>query len=553
MIFILSVYSCRITNQDLTLDDLHDKQEITGGTKIDCSRFKNQVVEKVFLNGEEYTNGQILDLSEAGFYRIEVIWTNAGNSNSDVIRIVILDKERGEAEWGLKKWTPASLSMDMMVDTKIKLIYPSAAPGDVNIPLVVLVNDEIGNSTSNYNASLGSLNFKIKRGIGSIQIPPEDRDDPNLDIGNRNFMVETTTTEKPPILLHGVYSEDISIPGGSLVSISSDLTMQEGTTLTIDTGSFVIISPAVNLYINGTLLIRGSPEDPVTITCSDPAGSWGGIIGKSSSHRIDACNAIFCQSGYHSGEGYNYGHAKRQALFYSENGILSFSHCYMIDHAGQVFYPVSSTLNLEYSLVQRAKTGGQINSSELQINHCIFTDFPDDSFAYQDEDNDCLYLSGSNAIINKSLFMFAKDDGLDSGGDGGGDIRVMDTRFEAIFHEGAALSSGGTTTKSHTISGCTFSNCGQGLELGYSSPNHLVTVDSCLFFENGIGIRYGDNYTYQHQGQITVSNSESVYNIDRDIWNMVRNTWSADTLKMQFNNVSVSREVPMYPNLLIHE
>jgi hypothetical protein len=553
MIIILSASSCRLENSDLTLDDLDDKQEITGEVTVDCSKYKNQKVEKILLNGEEYGSGQVLDLTESGFYRFEVFWTNGGYSNAEVIRIVILDKERGEAEWGLKKWIPKELSTDIMDDSEVSLIYPPDAPPGVNMPLIVLINDKFGHSASDFTASLGSQNFRIKSGIGSVQIPPGEHNNPDLIIGHRNFILETRATEKVPVLLQNVLSEDTFIPEGSFVKIESDLTLQEGLTLTIDTGSFVIIDPAVNIYVNGTLLIRGSQENPVVFTCSDPAGTWGGIIGKSSGHRIRASHAIFCQSGYHTGDGYDYGHAHRQALFYSENGILSFSHCYMIDHAGQVFYPVSSTLDIQHSLVQRAKTGGQINSSRLTVWHCIFTDFPDDSQFYRDEDNDCLYLSGSDATISQSLFMYAKDDGLDSGGDGGGDIQVTGTRFEAIFHEGAALSSGGTTTKSHTFKDCTFTNCGQGLELGYSSPNHMVTVDSCLFFENGIGIRYGDNYISQHQGIISVSNSESIFNYDRDIWNMVRDTWSADTFKMQFNNVMVSKEDPQYPNLLIHE
>ena len=108
-------------------------------------------------------------------------------------------------------------------------------------------------------------------------------------------------------------------------------------------------------------------------------------------------------------------------------------------------------------------------------------------------------------------------------------------------------------SKYHVFTHCVFTNCGQGLELGYSSPNHRVTVDSCLFYGNGIGIRYGDNYVYEHQGTLSVSNSESIYNADRDVWNMLRESWSADTSKMQFRNVWVSVEIPMYPELKVRE
>ena len=149
--------------------------------------------------------------------------------------------------------------------------------------------------------------------------------------------------------------------------------------------------------------------------------------------------------------------------------------------------------------------------------------------------------------------MYAVDDGLDSGGSQGGEVHVSNTRFESIFHEGAALSSGGSDLKNHYFTSCLFTDCGQGLELGFSSPNHTVTVDSCSFVQNGIGIRYGDNYASSHEGAIFVSNSDIVQSSSYDVWNMVRELWEADTAKMVFSNVRVSKANPLYPQLIRYE
>ncbi|RLD96092.1 MAG: hypothetical protein DRJ29_00990 [Bacteroidetes bacterium] len=210
-------------------------------------------------------------------------------------------------------------------------------------------------------------------------------------------------------------------------------------------------------------------------------------------------------------------------------------------------------MELSDCLVQRAKTGGQMNESELAMDRCIFTDFPDDSDEYRDEDNDGLYLDRTNAVISKSVFMFAKDDGLDSGASGGGEVLINNCRFEANFHEGAALSSGHSVVKLHRITNSVFTNCGQGLELGYSSPMHQVEVDSCRFIGNGIGIRYGDCYEMSHQGYIHIRNSESLENNDYDVWNMNREHWAADTSHMSFENVHITTANPMYPELIIYE
>jgi hypothetical protein len=225
----------------------------------------------------------------------------------------------------------------------------------------------------------------------------------------------------------------------------------------------------------------------------------------------------------------------------------------MTDHVGQIFYPTNATLILDDILVQRVKTGGQVNFTDLTIRNSFFTDFPDDSYIFRDSDNDALYLNASDAVIDNTMFMFAKDDGLDSGADYGGEITVTNCRFEACFHEGAALSSSNQVVKKHTFSGCVFTNCGQGVELGYSSPNHNVLADNCMFLNNGIGIRYGDNYDWSAvNGKMLIKNSFSLYN-DKDVWNMIRMNWSPRLENLGFENTKVSKFCPQYPGLEINK
>jgi hypothetical protein len=187
----------------------------------------------------------------------------------------------------------------------------------------------------------------------------------------------------------------------------------------------------------------------------------------------------------------------------------------------------------------------------VTIRNSVFTDFPDDSYVFRDADNDALYLSESDAEIINTTFMFAKDDGVDAGNTEGDEMVFTNCRFEACFHEGAALSSGGVVIRNHTFIGCVFTNCGQGLELGFSSPNHTVTADGCLFLNNGIGVRYGDNYNWSDvNGKMYIKNSSSVHN-DKDIWNMVRKIWSPRIENLNFENTTVSKFCPQYPGLEI--
>lgn len=536
---------------DLTLDELEDKTEYVGVLTIDSRYYKGIPVAKLMVNDVQ-TTLDVIQFTVAGFYRIEVFHEGSGRKAPSVIRIVILDPERGNPEWGLPPWTPAEQENGVLGTQSVKPIHPASAPPNLALPLVVLLDEELTLSDSYLDAEIATSGFRIKRGVGSAQIPSTGGM-LDLTIDQQVYQLDIASIDSPPQSLSGELTTDLLIPAGSYFHIPGDLTIPEGITLAIESGTFITIAPDVNIINNGLLNISGTDLAPVTFTCSDDEAFWGGFIGNTTGNRIEASFTLFCRSGSHTGGEYSYGHAGRQALFYSEYGELKLDHCYMIDHIGQVFYPVSCLLELNDCLVQRAKTGGQMNESELLMNRCVFTDFPDESNEYRDEDNDGLYLDKTNAVITNTIFMYAKDDGLDSGASGGGEVILRNCRFEANFHEGAALSSGHSFVKLHRISNSVFTNNGQGLELGYSSPNHQVEVDSCRFTGNGIGIRYGDCYDFPHHGYIHVANSLSLDNTVYDVWNMNREHWAADTSHMSFYNVLVSKADPMYPGLIVYE
>ena len=546
------LFSCETEPSSSTLDDLTDKEDYTSAMLVNCESYMGKKVDRVLVNGSQLQDLDLLELKSAGYYRIEVYLKGSGQNTPEVIRLVILDPERGNTEWGLPPWTPHEPESGEIGDQTVKLVYATAAPPEVSVPLIVLIGEELTFSDSNLDAEFGSIQFRIKRGVGSVQIP-ENNGETTLKIDSRSFFVDILDMDNPPLQLSGELEANTHIPAGSYIHIPAQLSIPEGITLSIGSGSFITIDPEVNIINNGLLFFAGTAGAPVTVTCSDEKFYWGGLIGSSAGNRVEASYTIFSRSGYHTGGEYSYGHAGRQALFYSENGELVLDHCYMTDHIGQIFYPVSCSLELSDCLVQRAKTGGQMNQSELVMDRCVFTDFPDDSYDYRDEDNDGLYLDECNATISNSVFMYAKDDGLDSGASGGGEVLINNCRFEANFHEGAALSSGHFVVKLHQISNSLFTNNGQGLELGYSSPNHQVEVESCRFIGNGIGIRYGDCYDFPHHGFIHVANSESLDNHVYDVWNMNREHWNADILQMSFDNVRVSIPNPLYPELLIYE
>jgi hypothetical protein len=549
---IFAVLSCQRTDPlveaDLTLDDLEDKTDYSSEMLVDGRFYNGRKTSKVVIDYELIEDPELLELN-AGYHRIE-IYTENSNKIQELIRIAILDEHRGEAEWGLPPWTPSGVEIGTISDQQITMIYPRNIPEGYDLPLVVVIGEQLANSSDNFLARAGSHSFLLKRGVGSAWIPANVNE---LMIDHLTYPVQKEIFSSSPGSLSGTIDQDTVIAAGSYLHVSADLQIASGVNLTIEEGTFITVDPEVNIYNGGWIRITGSATAPVCITCSENGSYWGGFISSGSGTGVEASHAIFARSGYHAGEEYNWGHASRQALFYNERGSITTDHCYMIDHIGQVFYPLHATVEITNCLIQRAKTGGQINHSDLLISHSVFTDFPDDSDTYQDEDNDGLYIHDCDANIMHSVFMYAKDDGLDSGASPGGEITISHTRFESNFHEGAALSSGRDVIKNHYLKHCLFMDNGQGLELGYSSLDHHVYADSCKFIRNGIGIRYGDCYEWYHKGTMHITNSESIDNVTADVWNMVRENWSASVSHMVFDNVAVSKAYPLYPELIIQE
>ena len=515
----------------------------------------NSEVKSVVLNNEtiDFSLGSFLDFRENGFYDLVLIYKSSHQAN-DTILFTTKTEERENSEWGIRAWIPEQFETVMLGSENVEIFYPHRYTDLIDVPFIfyVEVSGTVKPVYCEANYAGMAQKFYIKRGVGSVNIAPSViASKADFTIGGKRIIAQLERIAEPQTDLNGTIISAVDIPANSLVRITDNLNISPTGSLTIHEGSIILIDEAVDINISGPVIFSGTANNPVLVTCSNSGKYWGGFITRVPGGTVEANYTIFCQSGYHDSDGYDWGHAGRQALFYTENSTLKLDHCFMIDHTGQIFYPQNATLTLNNILVQRAKTGGQINTSDLTLTNSVFTDFPDDSFVFRDEDNDALYLNGSDAFIGNTTFMFARDDGLDSGASEGGDITITNCRFEACFHEGAALSSEAPAVKNHTFNGCVFINCGQGLELGYSSPNHLVVADNCMFLNNGIGIRYGDNYDWSEvNGRMLIKNSSSLNN-DRDAWNMVRMTWSPRLDNLNFENTLVSKFCPQYPTLKI--
>jgi len=510
-------------------------------------------IKSTMLNGKtiDLSYGEFFEFRETGFYELILIYKDSQQEN-DTILFTTKTEEREDSEWGIRTWVPDPFVPVPMGSEAVEMYYPQRYTDSIKLPFIFYVK-ESGTLKEIYcegECLASGDTFNIKMGTGSVNIAASAISNRvNFRVGGKQFSASPVKVTHTDMELKGIINSAVDIPANSLVRITGNLNIVSTGSLTVHEGAVILVDEGLDINLSGPAVFTGTAKNPVFVTCSRKNKFWGGFITRVSGGTIEAEYTIFCQSGCHDSEGYNWGHSGRQALFYTENSTLTLNHCFMLDHIGQIFYPENATLTLDDILVQRAQTGGQVNYSDLTIRNSVFTDFPDDSYVFRDEDNDALYLSASDAEIENTIFMYAKDDGLDSGNEEGGEINLTNCRFEACFHEGAALSSGNSAVKNHTFTECVFTNCGQGLEIGFSSPNHNVVADKCLFLYNGVGIRYGDNYNWSEvDGKMLIKNSFSLYN-DKDVWNMVRMNWSPELQNLVFENTRVSAICPQYPGL----
>jgi hypothetical protein len=515
----------------------------------------NDNIQLTVLNNDtiDFSNGSFIEFKKNGFYEL-ILKYKEGQNEADTFLFTTKTEEREYSEWGIRAWIPAAYETVSLGTEDVQIFYPRRYTDSIKIPFIFYIK-ESGAIKSIYCKAYSTDTesaFNIKRGVGSVNIPSYlISDQVSFIVGNRQLSTNISRIQEPVIEMPEIIETDYIIPANSLVRIHHNLDISTTGSLTVNEGAIILVDEAVDINVSGPVIFSGTEENPVLVTCSKENKFWGGFITRVAGGTIESHYTIFCRSGYHDSEGYNWGHSGRQALFYTENSTLILDHCFMLDHIGQVFYPQYATLIFDNILVQRVQTGGQLNYSDLTLRNSIFTDFPEESDIFLDLDNDALYLSSTDAVIENTTFMYAKDDGVDAGNLEGDEITFRNCRFEACFHEGAALSSGNGAFRKHKFINCVFINCGQGLEIGFSSPNHTVVADSCSFLNNVIGIRYGDNYKWSDvEGKMLIKNSVSLNN-DKDVWNMVRKTWSPKLKNLSFENTKISKFCPQYPELEI--
>lgn len=524
------------------------------------------------LNGTPVTVGGTVTVTGAQYYELFVTKTPTGGGVPETrqVQFIIRASERGSSESGLPAWVPYRLVNDApsaFAGGVLNIVAPAQWPKGMPIPVAALLHDSLGEGLR-LNGVVRTTSFptapiQLRRGFGAVLLPSvETAGAINLDAAVNGLSktvpvtIENSTTWTN---VSGSLASSTTWGANGRYHVTSTLTIPAGSTLTVAAGTIVQVAPGAEIVVDGTLQVNGTSASPVVFTPETPSTPWGGVELNVSTSRVIANGTIFTGSGadatwFDTHSGYS-SHRKEQALFLvgASGAELHLSDCWAFDLKGQAMNSKSgAVIDLKRTLIQRCTTGGELNGSTVTVDRSAIIEIPSDDTTFVDGDNDGIYLTNGTQSITRTVIGWTKDDGVDSGGNGGtGTVTTMTNNwYDSVFHEGNSLSG----VRNVTFTGCVFSNCGQGVEDGYTNGSDngatgpTAVVDGCLFNSNLVGVRFGDNYNWYYNGTIEAKNSLLVGNFYHDAWGFDWTSWSyAPSAKLNVHDCLLTEANPKHP------
>ena len=552
----------------ITFTGLTDKTKYNNTVTFTVVADPGAATTTATLDGAPIAVGTPITLTQVRYHEVAAESRTAGNvlADSKLIRFIVRDNAvRGDSESGIPQHTPYKSVQDApsaFAGKTFKVIVPAAWPAGVPVPLAFKLVDG-ANETVRLNGIVAMSGFpatkvQMRRGWGSVTAPAvSTAGTVNVKAAvNGLFHNPAITIEAAPVFttVSGTIAANATWPANSRIHVTGALTVNAGATLTVEQGAIVKVytgtatnASAAEIIVNGTLQVNGVEGNPVAFIPDTVGGLWGGIELRATTSVVNANHTIFTGSGedeswFTTNSASYASHQAEQALFLlsasgagtSVGAQLHLNDCVSFDIGGQQFNSRTNTwVDLNRSLFQRCISCGELNNSKVTIDRCALIEFPSETGNFVDDDNDGIYLTGGDLSVTNTVIGYTKDDGIDSGGGGGASpfgtvdpisgtttTRFVSTNnwYEGTYHEGNSLSG----TRNVYFTGCVFLNCGQGVEAGYSnsdtSDGPHAKVDGCLFANNMVGVRWGDNYGngYSYNAAFEVKNSLVLNSAYRD-------------------------------------
>ncbi len=553
---IIVMFAGSLTAADIDVDGVYETGVYTDFAEFTVNTEAGYTYDVVTLNDDPIAVDTLIVLDYAEYFLLYVHRINDTTLAEDslTIQFIIRDSERLFSEVGLPAFTPyppIDSAAAEYIGATLNIVTPANYPMGLEIPVAARVNDPnemrvgvIGNVTA---AGFEGYPLKLLRGVGHVFLPAETVSGTvnyNATIHSlstpKTINIEASTTWQTK---SGTINSNTDWGTNARIHIDGQLTVEVGSRLTIGEGSVIKVDPDLEIRVDGSIVVNGTNANPVTFTTDDRNVPWGGFLFPSDDpaflYEGEFNGTIMTASGadpsWDEPDSQSVGrHKKQQPLIYLYGGAnVKLTDCYLIDHHGTAGASKNSTLTMTRCLVQQFVTVGQYNNGSVNFNDCALIEFPAWDAPFVDLDNDGLYMTGGDHYFTNTIIGWALDDGLDAGTGIGGSVTVSGCWFESSYHEAMAWSTNNPPTRVIGVTDTVTMNCGQGIEAGFGEP--IVTAVHCFSTGNAVGVRFGDNYGWDYNGFLNVSESLLLYNL-RDVWGFDRKYWDIATDKMSILN-----------------
>jgi hypothetical protein len=229
------------------------------------------------LDGKNVPVGVDVLVNSSDYHELSVWRTNTSTlaATNRLVRFVVVPSERSCCEAGLPTWTPypfINSATGEFAGSRLKLIAPQDFPAGLHIPVVAWVENNQANAVR-VNGLLRDSNqpsIAIRRGVGSGLLPPPASAgalayNPQLPglATNKSITIESSTTWTP---VSGTLSGNITWPENSRVSVTTNLVIPAGSSLTIGAGTIIRLASQANIHLSGQITVNGTVGQPVVWT-----------------------------------------------------------------------------------------------------------------------------------------------------------------------------------------------------------------------------------------------------------------------------------------------
>jgi hypothetical protein len=556
VLLCLLVLGAAVGHADIAIEGVQDKQVLADRATIQVVPVEG-FFDRIRLNGEVIAGAAAFEVVEPDYHELTVERRRNSDGSTELrrVRFIIRASQRGDTEWGLPPWTPLPVIQSArgeFAGSQLRLITPAAVIAGLTVPLIAVVEDADRQPfrVNGMVSGAGVPAFQLRRGYGSTLLSVDASAPATLtaEVGGVAAAKERVIESDPVWLpVAGVITDAQSWPANARIELHSNLVVSAGAELRVGAGSIIKLAAGVELHISGKFVVNGTTDQPVLFAPTARSAPWGGFVLRTNSAELRMAGAILTGAGAHpdwfgANPGSGDSHRHEQPVIYVANGARAeLTDCYLVDNPGQAAHGEDGILMMTDCLVHRCITTGQFNGGAVRLQRSAFIEFPQDTPMFADADNDALYFTQGVHALTNCLVGWAKDDGIDAGSGGAGEVTVEGCWIESCFHEGLAWSGTGRIARPRNT---VIMNCGQGIEAGWNSPD--VLADHCLAIGNVVGARFGDNYNWTYAGFLRVTNSFLLFNY-RDVWGRQWSDWTERLERMDLQGNYLSRPDGNHP------